>query len=109
MFSLETWTGFSLISRTTNACESFHAKLNGMFYRSHPNIYQLIEALNEVQTSSYTKMNCTAVRNLKRAKQTVDKEEFISKKMLQYSSGEINRIAFIQDVSKKFLPQNLKL
>jgi len=110
MFPPEIWAEFSSsISRTTNACESFHAKLNGMFYRSHPNIYQLIEALNEVQTSSYTKMNCTAVRNLKRAKQTVDKEEFISKKMLQYSSGEINRIAFIQDVSKKFLPQNLKL
>jgi len=54
-------------------------------------------------------MNCTAVRNLKRAKQTIDKEEFISKKMLQYSSGEINRIAFMQDVSKRFLPQNLKL
>jgi len=79
-----------------------------MFYRSHPNIYQLIEVLNEVQTGSYMKMNCTAVRNLKRAKKTVEKEAFISKQMLQYSKGEISRISFIQAVSKKFSPQNLK-
>jgi len=46
MFPPEIWTEFSSISRTTNGCESFHAKLNGMFYRSHPNIYQLIDALN---------------------------------------------------------------
>jgi len=61
----------------------------------------LIEALNEVQTSSYTKMNCSAVGNLKRAKITVEKEAFISNQILQYSGGEISRISYIQNVSKK--------
>jgi len=41
MFPPEIWAEFSssTLRTTTNACESFHAKLNGMFYRSHPNIY----------------------------------------------------------------------
>ena len=53
-------------------------------------------------------MNCTAVRNLKQAKLTVEKETFINNQLLKYSSGEINRITFIQAVSKTFLPQNKK-
>jgi hypothetical protein len=96
MFPPEIWAEFSSsISRTTNVCESFHAKLNGMFNLSHPNIYQFIEALNEVQIGSYTKIDCTAIRNLKRAKRTVKKEDIISKQMLQYSNGEISRLSFI--------------
>jgi len=36
--------------RTTNACESFHSKLNGMFYSSYSNIFQFVELLKNVQT-----------------------------------------------------------
>jgi len=63
MFLPEIWAELlsSSISRTTNDFESYHSKLNFMFCRSHSN--QLIEVLNEVRTSSYTKTNCT--RNLK--------------------------------------------
>jgi len=43
----------SSIIRTTNACESFHSKLNSMFYHSHPNIFIFIDALNEIQTNGY--------------------------------------------------------
>jgi len=52
-------------------------------------------------------MNCSAVRNLKRAKITVEKEAFISNQILQYSRGEIGRISYIQAVSKKCLPKDL--
>jgi hypothetical protein len=53
-------------------------------------------------------MNCTAVRNLKRAKRTVEKEDIISKQILQYSNGEISRLSFIQTVSKKVCHKNYK-
>jgi len=33
--------------------ESFYAKLNGLFYTSHPNIYIFIDAFKEVQSSTY--------------------------------------------------------
>lgn len=110
IFPPKIWAEFSSsISRTTNACESFHSKLNSMFYHSHPNIFKLLEALNEVQSGSYTKMNnFTAARNIKRSKLTVEKEAFVDSQMIQLSNGEITRLQFIQTVSRKFLPQKLK-
>ncbi|KAE9531503.1 hypothetical protein AGLY_010709 [Aphis glycines] len=39
-FPPNVWASFSISSeRTTNSCESFHAKLNSLFTKSHPNIY----------------------------------------------------------------------
>lgn len=53
----------SHITRTTNACESFHSKLNKMFHNSNPNIYirVFLKAINDVQTNNYLKMNCSHV------------------------------------------------
>ena len=31
------------LMRTNNACESFHLKLNGMFYSSYLNIFKFVE------------------------------------------------------------------
>lgn len=53
------------ISRTTHAYENFHAKLYGMFCHSPSNTNQLFEALNEVLTSTYTKMSLTTVHNFR--------------------------------------------
>uniref|UniRef100_A0A8D8UTE6 MULE domain-containing protein n=1 Tax=Cacopsylla melanoneura TaxID=428564 RepID=A0A8D8UTE6_9HEMI len=62
------WAEFSCnISRTTNACESFHSKLNSMFYHPHPNIFKLVEALGEVQTMSNIKIKSTQ-RKIRRSK-----------------------------------------
>jgi hypothetical protein len=37
------------IERTTNCCESFHSKFNSCFYSAHPNIFQFMDVLKEVQ------------------------------------------------------------
>lgn len=43
-FQPSLWAKFSnSLMRTTNTCESFHSKLNGMFYSSYPNIFQFVE------------------------------------------------------------------
>uniref|UniRef100_A0A8D8LA82 MULE transposase domain-containing protein n=2 Tax=Cacopsylla melanoneura TaxID=428564 RepID=A0A8D8LA82_9HEMI len=96
------WAEFSEnISRTTNACESFHSKLNNMFYKTRPNIYVLLEALNEVQTMTTVKIN--TIRNVRRSKQTLEKEQFIRDQIKKYITNK-DRLAFIKIVSRKFLP-----
>uniref|UniRef100_A0A2S2NF94 MULE transposase domain-containing protein n=1 Tax=Schizaphis graminum TaxID=13262 RepID=A0A2S2NF94_SCHGA len=55
------WAEFSTISnRTTNSCESFHAKLNSLFYTLHPNIYIFIDALKEIQSNTYIQIRSKA-------------------------------------------------
>jgi len=39
--------------RATNNCESFHKKLNCSFYSSHPNIFNFIEILKNMQCDTY--------------------------------------------------------
>ncbi|KAF0772637.1 Uncharacterized protein FWK35_00001632 [Aphis craccivora] len=42
---------------TTSGAESFHAHYNSQFYSSHPNIYQVINVLEQIQVKIYTKCN----------------------------------------------------
>jgi len=59
-FPPSTWAAYDRNQiRTTNACEAFDSKLNAMFYHAHPHIFQLIEALFEMQNMSYLKMQST--------------------------------------------------
>jgi len=56
-FPPEMWAAYDAKSiRTTNACETFHSKLNRMFYHAHPHIFSLVDVLLEVQNLSYLKM-----------------------------------------------------
>ncbi|XP_025193415.1 uncharacterized protein LOC112601630 [Melanaphis sacchari] len=95
------WAEFSHSTfRTTNNCESFHSKFNGMFYHAHPNIYQFIEALKYIQQDSYIKLRST----IKRRNPILAKEDFIKEKMYKYSSGQISRLEFVKEISFKFNP-----
>jgi len=69
----------SSITRTTNPCESFHTKLNSMFYHSHPNIYIFFEAINEIQTNNYLKMNCS--NKIRANKISIEKKEFLAQQI----------------------------
>jgi AAA+ ATPase superfamily predicted ATPase len=63
------------LMRTTNACESFHSKLNSMFYSSYSNIFQFLEVLKNIQIDVYIKRrssNQTQKRQI-----TVEKENYI--------------------------------
>jgi hypothetical protein len=58
LFLRHIWASASNVSyRTTNACESFHAKFNATFYQNHPNLYQFIEVLLKFQSQIYVKIN----------------------------------------------------
>ncbi|KAF0708341.1 Uncharacterized protein FWK35_00034753 [Aphis craccivora] len=85
----------SIITRTTNSCESFHSKFNGMFYSAHPNIYKFIDVLKNVQKDTYIKIRSSNV------KYTCVKQEFLSREMIKYDVNEITRFDFVKTVSFK--------
>ena len=72
-----------------------------MFYHSHPNTFQLLEAISEVQTDSYVKMNSVNSRNIRRNKKTVDKEKFLQHKLIQCREVEISMLQYIKAVTVK--------
>jgi len=49
-------TSFEL-TKSTNACESFHAHFNANFNHSHPNIFIFIDTLKNIQTEIYIKLH----------------------------------------------------
>jgi ABC-type Zn uptake system ZnuABC Zn-binding protein ZnuA len=69
LFLHHIWASASNVSyRTTNACESFHAKFNTTFYQNHPNLYQFIEVLLQFQSQIYAK-----IKGASKIKKLVDK------------------------------------
>ena len=61
------WSECSASLRTINACESFHAHFNALFYSAHPNIFVLISALEKMQNETYIKMRSVTTRRLKKS------------------------------------------
>lgn len=40
-------------NRTSNSCEAVHSKLNNLLIASHPNIYNFIDVLKNIQSKTY--------------------------------------------------------
>ncbi|KAE9524358.1 hypothetical protein AGLY_015397 [Aphis glycines] len=60
----ELWASFTYsLARTTNSCESFHSKINAMLYSAHPNIYQFINILLNIQCETYIKIRSIHIIN----------------------------------------------
>jgi len=102
------WSAFSSNdARTTNACESFHSKLNGMLYHPHPHIFLLLDSLLEIQDQVYIKMNSTTSHRLVYKK--AEREMYLEEQMAKYSMRQVSRLEYVKAVSREFLPPtNLK-
>ena len=74
----------SSLTSTTMLAIKYNSKPNAMFYDSHSNIFQLLEATSDVQTTPYVKMNSANMRNFRLNKKTVGKEKFLQRKMIQF-------------------------
>jgi hypothetical protein len=97
------WAAYSsATSRKTNACESFHAHLNGSFYAAHPNIFIIIVTLLEDQCKTYAKI--IDIGNLKKRSGTVKKGAMVATLMTRRDLGELSQMEFVKRVSFKFLP-----
>jgi len=58
--------------RTIISYESFHTKLNEMFYSSYLNIFRFLEVQKNIQTDIYIKMRSSNLTNKRR--EGVEKE-----------------------------------
>lgn len=90
--------------RTTNNCESFHAKFNSSFYNTHPNIFLFIQVLLTFQTEIYVKIRTAFLYRKKVRKDTLKKLENINEKINSYKEGKISRFSFVKSVSYNYLP-----
>ncbi|KAE9544414.1 hypothetical protein AGLY_001593 [Aphis glycines] len=89
LFPPDVWAEFkATTNRTTNVCESFHSRLNGMFNCSHPNIYNFIDVLKDIQIDTYIKIRSKEVIKMK--KTTVEKNFFLRQEMLKYENKKIS-------------------
>uniref|UniRef100_A0A8D8LQZ7 Uncharacterized protein n=1 Tax=Cacopsylla melanoneura TaxID=428564 RepID=A0A8D8LQZ7_9HEMI len=83
----------------------YHSKLNSMFYHSHPNIYLFLEAVQEIQTGNYIKINTAHTqRKVRRAKASVEKEYSIAQEMKRFTNREIDRLTC--QISIKKIPSS---
>lgn len=102
-FPPEMWADYTeTTTRTTNACESFHARLNALIPSPHPNIFKLIAVLLGFQAETMCKMN--QANNVKRRKVILRKERVVASLMKRLAEGNITKMQFIAHVSMKFLP-----
>ncbi|XP_016663060.1 uncharacterized protein LOC107884772 [Acyrthosiphon pisum] len=102
MFPPNIWAQFTAsCNRTTNSCESFHSKLNMSFYTSHPNIYNFVDVLLEVQSETYIKFRSKS----ESTKKMCEKEAFIREQMTKFELKEIDNFELVKSLSFKFLPK----
>jgi hypothetical protein len=63
LFPSHIWVSDKISSqRSTNACESFHAKFNKSFSSPHPNIFVFIAVLTQLQIDTYILMQNTGIK-----------------------------------------------
>ena len=94
------WADYSAsITRTTNACESSNAKLNGSFCSSHPNIFLLMNVLLELQCGVYA-----LTYRVKRRSEALMKEHDVGAIITRREIGGIDRLEYVRRLSYKFLP-----
>src|SRR5699024_3436996 len=99
-FPPEIWASASASTqRTTNCCESFHAKWNQSFYSSHPNICQFIQILKEFQTHTYIKMNSCHLPVKIHNKSHKVRVEFLKEAVNNYKAGKLTRFNYVKAVS----------
>jgi hypothetical protein len=68
------WTeSFASSLTTINACESFRAHFNALFYSAHPNIFVLVSAMQNTQSETCIKMTRVTTRKDFKKSATVKK------------------------------------
>lgn len=105
-FPPEMWAeNSSSLQRTTNACESFHSKFNSLFYNPHPNIFQFLEVLKNIQIDTYIKIRSSSQPKKVYRRALQERQQFVNRKIEQLRQNEISRLEFVKYMSYKFMPK----
>ncbi|KAF0717727.1 MULE domain-containing protein [Aphis craccivora] len=73
-----------------------------MLYSAHPNIYQFINILLDVQCETYIKIRSIHIINTRNS--IKDKEKEIQHQIQLLQSNKINKFEYVQCLSHNFLP-----
>ena len=94
------------VPKTTNGCEAFHKHFNAQFYHIKPTIFTFIDILKGIQCETYLKIASSEKRKAYQRKSEKDKQEWINKIWIQYQTGEIDRIRYVEILGHKFSVHN---
>lgn len=93
----------SSLARTTNSCEGFHSKFNGMFPSPHPNINVFISNLKLIQSDTYLKLNSVLAKEKRYVRPDVlKKKKFLDEKIQAYRKNNLSRYEFVKLASYQF-------
>jgi hypothetical protein len=94
----------SAVTRTTNACESFHSIFNASFYVSHPNIFIFTDILVNFQIDTYIKQKSATKAPKIFDSKIIKKKEFLDCEIikLKNSDGSYTFFDFVKKVSTYF-------
>lgn len=102
VFPPEIWAAASSdLCRTTNACESFHARFNQNFHNSKPSLYIFMDTLIDFQMDTYVRINSVKSGNNSVSKKN-KKIQHVDLRLNLYKSNTINRLEFIKNVCHHF-------
>ena len=106
-FPPDMWASRKITSeRTTNACESFHAKFSECFNSPHPNKYTFVESLKLFQEEVF--INIRSAKDLPRKRYNrnfVRKIANIHLYIHDYVIRGQSRVEFIKNVATHYLPK----
>lgn len=78
----------SSMSRTTNACESFHNHFANSFYKSHPNIFSFCEVLIEFQSLAECKIH-SSIRGQKLNRTCIRRKQIYIEKTIDDCKNQV--------------------
>ncbi|XP_070201967.1 uncharacterized protein [Littorina saxatilis] len=95
--------------KTTNGCESFHRHFSDLFRSPHPNVFELMANLKDIQAYSTTKLN--TIRTGRGApvlrRQVRLKRDAMATIKRRYAANDISRKQFVSKMAWKNLPAKL--
>jgi hypothetical protein len=87
--------------RTTNGPGSFHSHLNAQFYACHPSIFNFLDVLLKIQTTSYIKIRTLHIQAATR-KNEKERLYFAIETYEKFVAGELSKIEFVKTVGYKY-------
>lgn len=85
--------------RTNNGSEAFNSKFKTENRSPHPNIFEFLKCVKNIQIDTYTKINSVALESDKKSENISKK--FIKNKIKQYLNKEIESLTFVKSASYK--------
>lgn len=104
------WTDMSGNSEIiSNACESFRAKLNSLFYKPRTDILSFLKILKKIQIDTKISIR-TLIDCPHKMKSTTDQRKinFIEENIIKYQTGTITRLHFVKLMAFKNQPRESK-